>query len=294
MINLKTIFFLIISLIYIELFNFKYAEASNDIPNDFCITQEELKLFNLINNYRKKIDLPEIPLSKSLSYVAKLHINDLYNNKPDTNICNFHSWSDKGKWSACCFSKENIEQSCMWDKPKELTSYEGKGYEITFWESVDATAETAFKLWISNNASNSMILNSDKWEKYNWNAIGVGIYKAYSVVWFGEETDKENEIKVCGTKIVITNKTAQQTNNENNTISSKTGRYYLIFGSFTSSEEANKQIEKYKSKGFTNVKLVIKDKKHRVSLSDHSSLKKAKEAKAKLDAAYKDVWIMEY
>ena len=53
-------------------------------------------------------------------------------NKPDAPPeCNLHSWSDKGPWSACCYTPDHAQAQCMWDKPSELTNYPGNGYEIS-------------------------------------------------------------------------------------------------------------------------------------------------------------------
>ena len=35
-----------------------------------------------------------------------------------------------------------------------------------------------------------VMVNKGIWKNSNWEAIGVGIYKNYAVVWFGEEEDK--------------------------------------------------------------------------------------------------------
>ncbi|MCH8903763.1 MAG: hypothetical protein IIA45_07605, partial [Bacteroidetes bacterium] len=71
----------LISFILISLFIF----PSNTEPRDpdsntnedsveyHCITAEELKLYRQINDYRKKKGLPSIPLSASLTHVAKTH-----------------------------------------------------------------------------------------------------------------------------------------------------------------------------------------------------------------------------
>ncbi|MEA3497116.1 MAG: CAP domain-containing protein, partial [Bacteroidota bacterium] len=67
------------------------------------LTEEELKLYNLIIEYRQEKKLPPIPLSPSLTIVAQTHVKDLADNNPDKGRCNTHSWSDKGKWTSCCY-----------------------------------------------------------------------------------------------------------------------------------------------------------------------------------------------
>jgi hypothetical protein len=112
-------------------------------------TSEEQKLYDLIMDYRKGKGLPSIPFSCSLTKVAQAHVKDLHLNKPDQNTCNMHSWSSKGSWSSCCYTDDHAEAECMWDKPREMTDYEGNGYEIAFGSyGMDATAYMALSVWI--------------------------------------------------------------------------------------------------------------------------------------------------
>ncbi|MCF8298802.1 MAG: CAP domain-containing protein [Saprospiraceae bacterium] len=174
--------------------------ASFQIPgkpektDDVKITSEELKLYELIMKYRKSNNLPEIPLSKSLTYVAQQHCKDLAFNKPDAvNGCNAHSWSDKGEWTSCCYTADHKQANCMWDKPRELTNYEDDGFEIAATSTATMTAEIALELWQESYHHNNVILNKDIWSEDVWSAIGIGIYNGYATVWFGKSTDKEGE-----------------------------------------------------------------------------------------------------
>ncbi len=267
--------------------------TQNEIPADFCINQEELKLYNLFNEYRKTMNQPEIPLSKSLCFVAEKHINDLIQNKPDTNTCNFHSWSDKGEWTSCCFEVELKDKSCMQKKPQELTKYVGNAYEIVYWENRVATADKAFDQWRETAASQSMIINIKDWEDHNWNAVGVCIQGNFAIAWLGKEIDVETETKICGTGTVIKNE-RPKTEGEKLIISEATGRFYLIFGSFSILEDAKEQAKKYAGEGFKKVKIISKDNKFRISLADYSSKELASTSKKELPAKYKEAWVMEY
>ncbi len=93
-------------------------------------TEEELKLYNLIMEYRQEHNQPVIPLSKSLTIVAQTHVKDLQENRPVHGNCNMHSWSDQGPWTPCCYTPDHAQATAMWNKPRELTAYTGKGYEI--------------------------------------------------------------------------------------------------------------------------------------------------------------------
>jgi len=108
------------------------------------LTQEETNLYNLIMQYRAEKGLPSIPLSTSLTFVAKTHAKDLDQYQPDKGNCNMHSWSNKGPWTPCCYTRDHAKAKCMWDKPKELTNYSGNGFEIAYWTSETANARAIF------------------------------------------------------------------------------------------------------------------------------------------------------
>lgn len=158
------------------------------------LSKEEEKLYKLLMKYRKQKDLPEIPISKSLTIVAQTHVKDLVENKPDIEGCNAHSWSSNGKWSACCYTPDHKNAACMWNKPRELTIYNGNGYEIACGSNVCCsdfvmTAEYALESWKNSPGHNAVIINQNGWAD-TWNAIGIGIYKGFAVVWFGNEPEK--------------------------------------------------------------------------------------------------------
>ena len=155
-----------------------------------CISGEELKLFNLLNEYRKDKKLPAVPLSKSLSFVARQHVIDLYENVKTLSH----------EWSTCKYDASNKKTfPCMWLKPSELTNYKSYGYECAFsLSSGNVMAEDALKGWKGSQPHNNVILNKGMWSKMKWNALGVGIYKNYAVIWFGENEDEEGKPEVCG------------------------------------------------------------------------------------------------
>jgi uncharacterized protein YkwD len=168
-----------------------------------CLSKNEVTLFELITAYRKENGLPYIPLSTQLSYVAQTHAKDLFVNKPNQHGCNMHSWSNNGPWAACCYSPDHKNPSCMWNKPKELTNYTDNGFEIAHntWHSDDANYEVrayeALDGWKHSTGHNNVILNKSIWKDEQWNAIGVGIYKGYAIVWFGREKDAEGSPMLC-------------------------------------------------------------------------------------------------
>ena len=166
--------------------------------SEICLTSEEKKLYDLMMDYRKGKGLELIPISAKLSQVAQVHARDLADNyefDPD-NKCNPHSWSKKGNWSACCYTKDHKQAKCMWDKPKEIADYNGAGYEIAYYSSRGATAEEGLAGWKKSPAHDPLIINEGIWAKAKWKGIGMGIYEEYGVVWFGEAEDT-TAIRVC-------------------------------------------------------------------------------------------------
>ena len=175
-----------------------FAPAPNTPINDsICLTAEEKKLYDLIMYYRKQKKLPPIPLSNKLTLVAQLHAKDLaeqYNANDER--CNLHSWSAKGKWTPCCYTDDHKKAQCMWDKPREIAGYQSNGFEISYYSGGGATAQEGLAGWKVSTGHNQVLINEGIWKTIKWNAIGIGIYKEYGVVWFGELKDDET-ITVC-------------------------------------------------------------------------------------------------
>jgi hypothetical protein len=64
---------------------------------------EEAKIFKLINEYRLKNGKKNLAYCDSLSYVAKLHAEDLFlNYSTENKDCYLHSWSISTKWTGGC------------------------------------------------------------------------------------------------------------------------------------------------------------------------------------------------
>ncbi len=77
----------------------------------------------------------------------------------------------------------------MWTKPQEIAGYAGNGFEIAYYSSIGATAKEGLDGWKISPGHNPLLINSGTWEKAKWKAIGIGIYKEYGLVWFGEVDD---------------------------------------------------------------------------------------------------------
>ena len=169
------------------------------VATEVCLSSEEKKLYDLIMEYRKSKKLPSIPLSSKLTLVAQTHAKDLSENYEfnPKNKCNPHSWSDKGTWTSCCYTNDHKVASCMWVKPKEIAGYSGEGYEMAYYSSLGANAKEGIDGWKVSPGHNPLMVNSGTWSKMKWNAIGIGIYKEYGLVWFGALEDAEGGAKMC-------------------------------------------------------------------------------------------------
>lgn len=163
-----------------------------------CLSNEEMKLYKLVNEYRKQNGLSPVMISRSLTFVAQQHSKDLALNNPNKNEhCNLHSWSSKGEWTECCYTKDHAKASCMWDKPRELTNYKGNGFEISAWSSSNISANQSLQIWKGSSAHNQVIINKGMWGNHPWKAIGIGIYNGYANIWFGEVLDTEKKPLIC-------------------------------------------------------------------------------------------------
>ena len=285
---------LVLSFIFF-IFPFNEIYSSNiDKIKDICISKNEYRLYSLINTFRINNNLSEIPLSGSLTLLAKLHINDLIFNHPDTSICNLHSWSDKGDWRACCYNKYVFDPTCMYNKAKELTKYKAKAYEIVFWETPIANPDSVLKSWINTSASADMILSEGKWENFKWKSIGIAVKSEYAIVWFGEIKDIEENPEFCDKEILLSDTIKIKKEETSNIITKKTGKYYIIYGSLDNKNDAEKRLALYQKNNFPNSVIMNKDNKFRICLSTHNTLKEARIAHKKLSEQYKNAWILKF
>jgi hypothetical protein len=181
----------------------KFVKQGGPVPISFCIKEPEMKLYRMVNGYRQQYNLPPIPLSRSLCYVASLHVKDLLLHHPDQGPCNFHSWSNQGPWKPFCYPRDENKNSSVWDKPRELTRYPAKAYEIVYWENSPVVIDTVISVWKTEAYFNSFLTNSGKWLGKQWSAIGIAIYENYACAWFGEVADPDIPVGVCGDLPVV-------------------------------------------------------------------------------------------
>lgn len=212
------------------------------------ITREEYKLYTIVNQYRNSRGLHTIPLSRSLTAVAQTHVRDLMEHFTQGGAGNAHSWSSYGSWTACCYTPDHAQAQHMWNKPSQLTPYKGDGFEIAYGNLGTFTAEDALKGWKSSPGHHSVIINTGIWADARWSAIGIAIYKNYSVIWFGKDTDPvsgQPQIVEDETDVYDRKSTRLQSfinNNKQSSSSTSTPSYI-----YNSSSSSNYSSSKYNS-----------------------------------------------
>lgn len=288
----KIIFFLFLGF-GLLVFNTKTSAQTDTIPDDFCISAEEYQLYQLINDYRKAFALPEIKLSKSLSYVAIAHVRDLAANFNTDTTCNMHSWSDKGRWKPICFPSEQTKKNNVHLKAKEIIGYPKAAYEITYWSNVENMPRQILSFWRENKASADLLINQEKWEDRAWKAIGIGIEDGYAVVWLGEAIDFEVSTPVCGTSTQVLNDASPEYKAKNPPKASTTDKtFYITIGSYNSREDGVNAVKSYKEMGYPKAILVEMENKFRVAIDYFSDKKEADQALKKYAQKFKGAWVL--
>ena len=289
------------------------------VPEQVCINGFEQQLYALIDSYRSENEAHTIKISKKLTFVAKLHARDLYHNRIDKDSCSMQSWSDQGFWNACCFNeRDNSKQACMWDKPKEITGYAGKGYEVIY--NGGSEPKRIMELWKGSSFYSDILKNAGRYADKDWAAIGIGQYKNVTVVWFGEEEDEENEVQNCsGTEpnydlkngtLATSTEVADNGDNGVNTLTAdgensdagttttntglENGKFYLIYGSYATEEYANAAVSQLSSQ-FPQARVITTSDsdRYRIALYEYNTKEEARDAQNKLDYTYVGAWVLE-
>jgi hypothetical protein len=310
--------FLCILLLFIA-----FPAISSEKMNEFFVndsvagslSQDEIILFNMINDMRRQNKMPSIPLSADLCKVAHVHINDLIVSKPQEKGCSLHSWSTSEKWTGCCNTQDAAGLQCMKSKPMEITAYPGNGYELIYWEEEDATPADAAALWQQVDASADMILSRGKWKSYQWKAMGVGITSGYAILWLGDTadkitaTEKEEKLKISDIETasakpqekvshnvpaITANQTAEvSSEDQNKQISDNRSvtKYHLIVASVKTPEGAKSELKRIKAMGYPDAYIISGDGVYRIALVSYNSNKEASHTLPPLRTDFPDIWI---
>lgn len=264
--------------------------SDTETPENHCTTAEERELYNFIAEYRKNNGLPAVEFSKSLSFVAKTHAKDLSVNRPDFGGCNPHSWSDKGKWKSCCYATDKDRISCMTLKPKELTGYKSKAYEVVYSGGEEARAEDAFELWTDIALMNDYLLNRGKWTK-PWLAIGIGIYGEYACLWFGEGTDIAGTLSDCSS-IPVQKDSAMNLQEAWPNTNGNPNDYYIIISSTSTLESAIQEVKKIKENGFAEAIYLKNESFYRIAVNKFKDEVSAYKELELVKKQFPDAWLL--
>jgi hypothetical protein len=279
--------YLIVLFVFISGLSFSQLPVVSDYQRH-CVNDEERKLYNLIMSYRSEHQLPAIEFSKSLSYVARVHAIDLTQYRPDFGGCNPHSWSDKGNWKPCCYAQDENRIACMNQKPKELTGYKSKAWEVVYFGGEAATAGDAFGLWKEIALMNDYLLNSGKWTK-QWASIGVGIYGEYACVWFGEGADQAGLAINCSDTVISDSMRAQKARFAG--VDEK-ALFYIITSLANNKEQAETEVQKLIHKGFKNAVYLPNTSFFRVAADRFLSESDAYRELERIKKQYPQAWLL--
>lgn len=253
---------------------------NGSIPNKFCITVAEDQLFNRVNQFRIENGKTSIENSISLSYVAKLHVDDLLENHPDTSICNLSSWSDKGDWTACCYNSYVPNPDCMWDKPKEITPFKYRGYELVLYFEEEFNVDTVMQLIQSSKEARDMVLTNGNYKQKKWICGGFGINDNYVSIWFAQRLDNQGSPAICrGEKL------------QPDSLEKINPNFYLIVASFESVKDAREALKRLKQSGYKESGILRSDNNVRIYINKFDGLKEAMFFKQNLPYTYNDSWI---
>ena len=135
-------------------------------------------MIQLANDYRESKDLSAVPMNKCLCKVANLHLEELAKN-----LTNKHNWVN------CTYHLKgsDVDSDCMWNKPKEICGYKGKGFENYVWRKSGISGKTALEKWKRSKNHNTVILNLGGWKKMKWTGIGAAIGENHALIWLGNE-----------------------------------------------------------------------------------------------------------
>lgn len=268
---------------------------------EYCLTESELWFAENINALRSEHGLTPLPYSLSLTIVAKTHVEDLSHNHPDTSFCSTASWSDKGSWTPCCYNKFIAERDCMWNKPKELTKYRYRGYELSYYQDYTIDIRELFQLWKNTPEVVDMIVCKGKYKTFNWKTMGLCIGDNYVSVWFGQVADGAGKPDYCKPDSNYSDIDTLSHNVETEASSADSiasihndkASFYVIIASSTNKEEALKMRATEENKCSCKLLLIEKDNKYRVAIEGCQTIEEAREKKKIYSSTYHDCWIME-
>jgi Sporulation related domain. len=218
----------------------------------------------------------------------------------------------------------------MWNKPKEITKYKYRGYELSYYQDEVINVNDVAYIWKTTPAASDMLLCKGKYKNYTWKAMGIGIDDHYVCVWFGQSKDIYGEPKSCkdgysgslvlndikkihkDPNVVKEDKTKQNirttpqiTDNQitatgkiksttESSINKNQTRFHIIVGSFGSLKNAEIGKKQIENKNNSCKVIVIKaENRYRLSLENYATKEEANARKVKLAADFPGCWVFE-
>ena len=256
--------------------------------DDLCLSEAEMSVVQKINAFRQEHGLQPVPLSRSLTYVADVHAKDLYFFYNENSGGSMHSWSEKGRWKGCLYTNPKTDGRCMHNKPSELTSYQGLGFELVYWDNTGNEADNAFSTWVENSDNRKMLLNDGAYVTYDWNAMGVRIFKGYVIVWFGTITDEAAVLYECGAQPEIS-----ATASDVSSPAPKPQKlYYVVVASYHNHSDAQRDKVRWEKRFFEPLKLLENNGKYRLAVGAYNDNAAAEKALKMIQKQVKDAWII--
>jgi hypothetical protein len=165
------------------------AEQEGGEPHLGPCSVQGTEMVDLVNAYRAENDLPPIPVSSSMCFVAQTHAEDLAEFKPyeESESCTLQSWSSNTAAKGCCYQSDNSNPECMWEKPQELTDYPTLGYESVVLNPLSPLDAVEHFKGIEAHAE--LILEQGPWQNVDWKAVGAAFEEGHATLWFGADQD---------------------------------------------------------------------------------------------------------
>jgi hypothetical protein len=260
---------------------------------NFCISEEEYKLFDEINSYRKAMGKLPLGLSRNLSFVASKHIEDILMRKTDSSDCPVFGWSYGNEGEDCCTSTNKENVFCSRRKPLFLTDYLDIAYEMVFEDDHQANAINALRFWKSIKQSKDMLLGEGIYSEFQWIAVGIAIQDKYVSLWLGEVPDLATKTKVCGSSDSV-EFTIPEELSEKKFLSRPNNRFHIVLASAATKEEIYQKLIGLKESKLQNLRIINTKDRCRVITGDFEDRKEASSELKHYRKFIKDAWVIQY
>ena len=261
--------------------------------SQFCVSQDELSLFQEINKYREMMGKTPLGLSNSLSYVAMKHLEDILQHKPDTGICSPFSWSYGNEMDSCCIATTKKSLLCSRNKPLFLSDYPDVAYEMIYYDDHKADPINALRFWKSVKLSKDMLLGEGNYADFEWVSIGIAIQKEYVSVWLGIVPDIISETPLCNTDEVVKFVLPKALEGKK-FLSKPDNKFHIVMASAPNMEEIKVKFERLKKTDLKQLRIVKAKDRCRVIVGSYLDRKEANRQLKKYKKCVKDAWILKY